>query len=100
MTMQQDLLNANIIELLGLGALPEAEKKAMLDKMSELLMGRVMLRVMENLSDEQLAQMPKESNNPESLLTFVANNVPNFQSLLAEEAVKLKEQVLKATEQV
>jgi hypothetical protein len=100
MAMQQDLLNANIIELLGLNALPEAEKKAMLDKMSELLMGRVMLRVMESMTDEQLAQMPKEGSNPEELLTFVAENVPNFQSIMEEEAVKLKEQVVKAAEQV
>ncbi len=98
--MQQDLLNANIIQVLGLGALPRAEKQAMLDKMTELLLSRVMLRVVEGMNDEQLARMPKEGANPEELLVFVSENVPNFQSIMEEETIKLKEQVINAAGQV
>ena len=100
MTNSQDLLNANIISALGLEALPMEEKQAMIEKMTDLLMKRVMLRVMDELSDEVLATMPKEGSNPEELVTFIADNVPTYDAIMQEELVKLKAEVLKAAEQV
>jgi len=94
------LLNENIIALLGLEALPEAEKREMLDKMTDLLMKRVMLVVTEKLSDEDLALMPKTGSNPEELVVFVAEKVPDFDEIMQTEVVKLKEELLKAAEQV
>ena len=100
MATSQDLLNANIIQALGLETLPTEEKDGMLEKMTDLLMKRVMLRVLDELSDEQLAEMPKEGSNPEELLTFVAEKVPTYDAIMNEELVKLKGEVLKAAEQV
>lgn len=100
MATSQDLLQVNIIQALGLEALPLEEKQAMLEKMTDLLMKRVMLRVLDELSDEQLAEMPKEGSNPEELLAFVAEKVPNYDAIMNEEVVKLKGEVLKAAEQV
>lgn len=100
MTNSQDLLNVNIISALGLEALPQEEKAAMIEKMTDLLMKRVMLRVMDELSDEVLAKMPKEGSNPEELVSFIAENVPTYDAIMQEELVKLKGEVLKAAEQV
>ena len=100
MATSQDLLNMNIIQALGLEALPTEEKAAMLEKMTDLLLKRVMLRVLDELSDEQLTAMPKEGSNPEDLLAFVAENVPSYDAIMEEELIKLKGEVLKAAEQV
>jgi len=100
MANTQDLLSTNIIQALGLEALPKEEKEAMLEKMTELLVKRIMLRVLSELSDEQLANMPKEGSNPEELLSFVAENVPDFNMIMDEEVIKLKSEVLTAAEQV
>lgn len=100
MATTQDYLTANIVEALGLQALPAEEKQVMLGKMTDLLLKRVMLRVLDELSDEQLASMPQEGSNPEELLKFVADNVPTYDEIMKEELTKLKEEVLKAAEQV
>jgi hypothetical protein len=93
-----DLLNENIIGLLGLESLPDNEKQAMLEKMTELIQKRLMLRVMDVLSEEDAKQMADVEKNPQEILALIAEKVPNFEDLVKEEVVKLKEEMLKATE--
>jgi hypothetical protein len=100
MANPQDLLSQNIIAALGLESLPNEEKAEMLQKMSDLVMRRVMLRVMDELSDEDVAALPKETEGPEAILAFVAEKVPGFDKIMEEEVVKLKQEMLTAAEQV
>jgi len=95
-----DLLNENIIGLLGLESLPDAEKAAMIEKMTTLIQKRLMLRVMDALSEEDAKQMAEMEKNPQEILAFIAEKVPNFEAIVKEEVVKLKEEMLKATEGV
>lgn len=95
-----DLLNENIIGLLGLESLPDAEKAAMLEKMTTLVQKRLMLRVMDSLKEEDAKQMAEMEKNPQEILAFIAEKVPNFENIVKEEVVRLKEEMLKATEGV
>jgi len=95
-----DLLSENIISLLGLESLPEAEKQAMLEKMTTLIQKRLMLRVMDALSEEDAKKMAEMEKNPQEILAFIAEKMPNFEDVVKEEVVKLKEEMLKATESV
>lgn len=52
--LEQKKLEENIISLLGIEALPDEQKLALLDKMSNLAQKRVSLRILERLDkDEQ-----------------------------------------------
>ena len=95
-----ELLNENIIGLLGLESLPDAEKAAMVEKMTTLIQKRLMLRVMDALKEEDAKQMAEMEKNPQEILAFIAEKVPNFEELMKEEVVRLKEEMLKATEGV
>ncbi len=95
-----DLLNQNIIGLLGLESLPDEEKQAMLEKMTALIQKRLMLRVMDALSEEDAQKMAEMEKNPQEILAFIAEKMPNFEDVVKEEVVKLKEEMLKATESV
>ena len=96
----QEIINANIIEVLGLGSLPEEQKIAMLEKMSTLVQKRVMLKIMESIGSEDADKMAELEKNPQEMLAFIAEKVPNFEAIVTEEIVKLKQEVMKAAEQV
>ena len=96
----QSLLNENIIALLGLEALTNEEKIQMLDKMSLLVQKRVLLRIMDLLQDEDADVMATLENNPQEMMAFVAEKVPNFTEIVEEEIMKLKAEMLNAAEGV
>jgi len=93
------LLGENIIALLGLESLSTEEKIQMLDKMSLLVQKRVLLRVMDQLQDEDADKNDPLENNPEEMMGFIAERVPNFEALVEEEVMKLKTEMLNAAEQ-
>ncbi|MFA6536820.1 MAG: DUF5663 domain-containing protein [Patescibacteria group bacterium] len=97
--LNKDLLSENIIALLGLESLPEEEKKALIDKMTDLVMKRVMLRLMNEMKAEDSALMSEMESRPEEVLAFIAEKVPNFDEIMKEEIVRVKEEMLSATEQ-
>ena len=99
MSTAKDLLNENIIGLLGLESLPDEEKVAMLEKMSDLLQKRIALRVMDQLAEEDQKKMAEMEKNPQEILGFIAEKVTNFDEILKEEVVKLKQEMLDAAEQ-
>ena len=90
----------NIIKGLGLEVLPEEKKVQMLEKMTELVQKRVMLRVMELLSNEQAEEMAAKESNPVEMLAYIAEKVPNFDSILQEEISVLREEVLGVAKEV
>ena len=96
----QDLINQNIIGALGLQSLPVEKKQAVLNKMVELVQKRIMLRVMDGLAKEEAEKMADLEKNPLQMLAFIAEKFPNFEQIVVEEVEKVKEEALKAAEQV
>ena len=73
-------LDDKFLEDVGLGGLPEEQKKAFLDYFREQLELRVGTRLSEGLSDAQLDEFESFiDRDEEKVNTWLANNVPNFQ---------------------
>lgn len=96
----QDLLSANIIALLGLEPLPAAEKAALIDKMAEVVYKRVLLRVFNELDDAAKDELADLDDAPEDALRALAEKVPGFEGIMKEEIIKLKEEMVKATNEI
>lgn len=88
------MLNENIIGLLGLESLSDEEKTAMVDKMAELVHKRLMLRVVEKLSPQDQQQVAQSNMTENEMLQFVAEKVPEFDEMMREEIVKIKNEML------
>ena len=92
-----DLLRQNILEALGLQALPEQQKVELLGKMTEVLQAKIMDRLLISLSAEQqkhldalLASKPKE----EAVEQYLRNTLPNYDALVLQEIADFKEQMV------
>mgnify|MGYP001615490525 CR=1 FL=1 len=94
------LLNDNIIGLLGLESLPMSEKVEMIEKMNLLISKRVMLRIMDLLSNEDASKMAEKEKSPMDMMNFIAEKIPNLNEIVEQEVVKLKEEMLKVSQGV
>lgn len=83
----------NIIGVLGLGTLPEAERVKLLDQMSDLIQKRVIIRVMEKLSDDDAKAAEQLSEKPDELAAFLSAKVPEMPAILDEEVRRLKNEL-------
>lgn len=90
----KDLLNENIIGLLGLEALPDEEKLSLLNKMSELVWKRVLLRIMERFSEEEARELEAILNDEEKVFQYLSDKSPDFLDILKEEIVKIKAEMV------
>ena len=99
MSAPMELLNENIIGLLGLESLPEAEKAEMVAKMTDLVQQKVIFRVMDMMTEEEQAKMAEMGSDPEGVIAFIVAKVPNFDQIMQEEIVNLKKELLDAAEQ-
>ena len=92
--MEQFDLNENIIARLDLGNLPEETRLKMLEKMTDIILERVMLRLMENLPDAEVAEANKLADRPEELIAFLSGRVEDFYDLLAGEINAVKNELI------
>jgi hypothetical protein len=83
-------LKENIIAQLGLQELPEDKRAELLDQMAQLVERRVMLRLIDQLSEDDVAAIAELEERPEELLAFMAKKVPDISVLISEEAEKVK----------
>jgi len=93
------LLSENIIHLLGIEALPEEDKFALLDKMSAVLLTRVMLRLDDYITPENEAELNKLGTDPIASFKYLSEKVPQFADILNEETVALKKEMMEAVGQ-
>lgn len=93
--LDKNLLEENIIKLLGLESLPIEKKTALLEQMTNLLQKRLFARLIESLPDEKKKEFLSlaESTNETAKENFIKENFPNLSEIMAEEIVKLKEEL-------
>jgi hypothetical protein len=84
----------NIISILGIEDLDDERKAEMIERASELVQKRLLVRVLESLSKSQQDEFEQvvDKNDPTALGEFLAKNVPNFAEWLVEEVNKLKQE--------
>lgn len=94
-------MKKNIFELLGITGLPSEKQMALLNKMTELAEKRLMLRIVEEMKEEDKAEAEKifTSGSEEEKLKFLQTKV-DFQRLLEEEVVKLKKELKEDVERL
>lgn len=88
-------LDDNLLQELGLGSLPAAEKNKMLAHIYETLELRVGMRLAEQMSDAQLDEFEGfiDRNDEAGALHWLETNFPDYKQVVAEELEKLKGEI-------
>jgi hypothetical protein len=88
-------LDNNLIDELGLGALPEQEKQLLLRQIYEKLEMNVGVRLADQMSNEQLDEFEKfvDANDDKGAFQWLESNFPNYKDVVNEEFEKLKAEI-------
>ena len=89
-------LHPSFLATLGLGSMPEEEKKAFLAYVYEELELRVGTELSKDLSDTQLEQFEKliEAGNQDAVQRWLEAHCPNYTLVVNEELEKLKAEII------
>ena len=95
-------LDDNLLQELGLGSLPAAEKNKMLSHIYETLEMRVGMKLAEQMSNEQLDEFEAfiERNDEPGALKWLETNFPGYKQVVADELEKLKGEIKTAAPQI
>lgn len=104
-------LNNQLLEELGLGSLPVADKNMMLHHIYETLESRVGMKLAERMSADQLTEfeqlMPRQEdsveekqNKEKSAFSWLETNFPNYKQVVADELDGLKNEIRQAAPQI
>jgi hypothetical protein len=95
-------LDDNLLQQLGLGALPAEEKKKMLAHIYETLEMRVGMELAKKMSDAQLSEFEQfiNRNDEAGALRWLETNFPNYKDVVAAEFEKLKAEIAQAAPQI
>ena len=87
----------DLIKELGLENLSVDEQEKLVSDMSEVVYKRVLLRVVEKLSDEEATELNNlfEKGNMEKIDQYLRDRVPDFASILRKEIEKYQEEMIK-----
>ena len=88
-------LDDNLLQQLGLGSLPPAEKNKMLAHIYETLELRVGMKLAEQMTDAQLDEFERfiDANDEAGALKWLETNFPNYKQVVADELEKLKAEI-------
>ena len=93
--INKNILQQNIISELGLTALDDDKKIALIDKMSEVVQKRLTLKVVEQLSEDDKKEFTKIlDSSPEKVAEFLQKTFPDFLELVQQEVVQLKQELV------
>ncbi|MCX6811667.1 MAG: DUF5663 domain-containing protein [Candidatus Berkelbacteria bacterium] len=92
----QELVDKNIFELLDLKDAPEDKKKEIMDNMMQTVQNRVLSRILDALSDEDLKEFDKltAENKTEEINKFLDGKGVNLAQISAEEALNYKTEII------
>lgn len=90
--LNQKSLKQNIIAALGLQSLPLERQAALIDKMAELVEKRLILRIIEKISEEDAREFADNvaDKSDEDKAKFLLEKFPNFAEMMNEEIEKVK----------
>lgn len=88
-------LDDNLLQELGLGSLPPAEKNKMLAHIYETLELRVGMKLAEQMTDAQLDEFEAfiDKNDEAGALHWLETNFPDYKQVVASELEKLKGEI-------
>ncbi len=86
-------INNTIITTLGINALPVDQQKEAIERLGGLVYQEVMLRVvdqMEEADKDEFEKLLATNPDPETMFEFIAEKVPEVDTIVKEEAEKLR----------
>lgn len=95
-------LDNNLLIELGLGSLPEEEKKKMLAHIYETLEMRVGIKLAEKMTEAQLDEFEALANQQDeaAALKWLETNFPNYKEVVASEMDNLKNEIRQVAGQI
>lgn len=95
-------LDDNLLQDLGLGALPTEEKKKLLAHIYETLEMRVGMELAKQMTDAQLGEFEEfiNRNDEAGALRWLETNFPNYKDVVAAEFERLKSEVRQVAPQI
>lgn len=94
----EPILTQNIVKELGLDNLPEDKQLEILEKIGSIIFQSVLLRTLDIMSEEDKDEFEKllseKADDPDIVLKFMQNKVPNLDDIVKEEVVKFKTETL------
>ena len=100
---QNDNLKNDVLAQLGLGNIPDEKKAEIISKISELAQKRIILRVTEEMSEDQRENFEKfleTEEDPAKIENYIRENIPNIDSIIEEEMSLLKNDVLSQMKEI
>ena len=81
---------SGLIRALGLDALPDGEKQAILDQATDIVQKRLMLRLLDALTDDDAREAERLADDQPALLAFMVSKVPDMPAMVQEEIEKVR----------
>lgn len=86
------------MELLGLTGLPTEEQIALVNKMTEYVQKRIMLRILNELNEPQRQEAERVfTGGTDDQKAAFFKSLPNFEKILQEEVVAVKKELVDET---
>jgi hypothetical protein len=86
-------LKKRIFEDLELTGLSEKEKEDILQRIGRIIFEMALIRILDEMDDEtakEFEQFLEKNQNPDDILKFLKEKVPDFEEILEDEARKFK----------
>ncbi|MDB5185454.1 MAG: hypothetical protein JWN38_1262 [Candidatus Saccharibacteria bacterium] len=95
-------IDDNLLQEIGLGGLPDAEKNSLLKHIYETLEMRVGMRLADQMSNEQLDEFERyfEAKDDAGAFKWLETNFPNYKDIVQEEFDKLRAEVAASAPQI
>lgn len=93
----KNLLSINLFEKLGIEHLSPEEKITFIEKMGEVIQGRILLRVLKEIPEEKKEKLEvalSDASNFDSFLLAITQVLPNYEEVIKEEIAMYKEEVI------
>jgi len=95
-------IDNSLLQEVGLGTLPDAEKNGLLKHIYETLEMRVGIRLADQMTNEQLDEFERyfEAKDDAGAFKWLETNFPNYKEIVQEEFDKLKAEVAQSAPQI
>ncbi|HEY1645508.1 MAG TPA: DUF5663 domain-containing protein [Candidatus Saccharimonadales bacterium] len=95
-------INDALLQEIGLGSLPQEERRGLLNHIYETLELRVGMRLADQMTNEQLDEFEKyfEARDDKGAFNWLETNFPNYKEIVQQEFDKLKGEVAQSAPQI
>src|ERR1700712_3709826 len=95
-------IDDNLLQTIGLGALPTEDKRGLLTPIYETLEMRVGMRLADQMTNEQLDEFETyfEAKDDAGAFKWLETNFPNYKEIVNQEFDKLKAEVAQTAPQI